>query len=673
MKKALSLFLILLFIFSFIPAFASDDMEQILISLKKRIPSTEKYEEFNSRVNQYNNKTFYAFEWYSNADGKFSSMNVTVSDSGIITSFSRYDSSTESENKININRPSYAEALLKAKELSKSLNPSIADKLLIEKASQSENIFDTSYRFKITRMENGIPVLHDNGYIPLDSAAEKIISYSVNYTENIEFPSSDGIIDKSTAIDAYKEKLGLELRYFFVYDNNIKQAYPAYVPSESSDTYINALTGEVVEITYTPEANKEMINGSGSLTMGTINDSALTKPETEELERISGLLSEEKLLEIIKSNKYIAPEKGMSKESFSLNKAPYEKDGYYVSFDFSSKEDNFRYASYTINAKSGEIINYRLNKDIPYDAKEKISEEKAYSDADIAVSYLAGEKYGEFKETKSENFSKSYQRMVNGIPTEDYISIGYDKFSGKINRYSISYSGIDFPDISEIASPEEIANSMFSQIEYFPCYIINGSGSEIVYIMKAPVAIKLNPFHGKLLDYNGEEYEWKMPFIYNDIKGHWAEKYISQLASYRIGFNEESFRPDDEITKSDYISLLSAIMISYEPIMLKTGRDNSVEISMAVRRGITDGKEDLTKNLTRADGAVYMIRALGIDEYASMNIYKKPYPDVEKNAGHIAILSAMGVFKGDSAGNFNPDKPLTRAEALVTIYNYLLN
>ena len=87
MKKALSLFLILLFIFSFIPAFASDDMEQILISLKKRIPSTEKYEEFNSRVNQYNNKTFYAFEWYSNADGKFSSMNVTVSDSGIITSF----------------------------------------------------------------------------------------------------------------------------------------------------------------------------------------------------------------------------------------------------------------------------------------------------------------------------------------------------------------------------------------------------------------------------------------------------------------------------------------------------------------------------------------------------------------------------------------------------------
>ena len=69
----------------------------------------------------------------------------------------------------------------------------------------------------------------------------------------------------------------------------------------------------------------------------------------------------------------------------------------------------------------------------------------------------------------------------------------------------------------------------------------------------------------------------------------------------------------------------------------------------------------------------HMIRALGIDEYASMNIYKKPYPDVEKNAGHIAILSAMGVFKGDSAGNFNPDKPLTRAEALATIYNYLLN
>lgn len=51
-----------------------------------------------------------------------------------------------------------------------------------------------------------------------------------------------------------------------------------------------------------------------------------------------------------------------------------------------------------------------------------------------------------------------------------------------------------------------------------------------------------------------------------------------------------------------------------------------------------------------------------------------PFPDVPADADYAeaaAVLAELGIFKGDSAGNFNPDQTISRAEAAAVICRML--
>ena len=86
MKKLLCLLITVIFIFTALPSYAQDgNMEKILLSVKERIPATESFEEFNSRINSFNGRNVYYFEWSSNFKEKYTSLNVTATESGIIS------------------------------------------------------------------------------------------------------------------------------------------------------------------------------------------------------------------------------------------------------------------------------------------------------------------------------------------------------------------------------------------------------------------------------------------------------------------------------------------------------------------------------------------------------------------------------------------------------------
>ena len=87
---------------------------------------------------------------------------------------------------------------------------------------------------------------------------------------------------------------------------------------------------------------------------------------------------------------------------------------------------------------------------------------------------------------------------------------------------------------------------------------------------------------------------------------------------------------------------------------------------------ISEDERDDDAEVTREVAAVYMIRAIGAENYAKYNdIYVTPFNDVTENKGYSALLSAMGVLSGDGNGNFNPNREMTRAESIIMIYNYL--
>ncbi len=120
------------------------------------------------------------------------------------------------------------------------------------------------------------------------------------------------------------------------------------------------------------------------------------------------------------------------------------------------------------------------------------------------------------------------------------------------------------------------------------------------------------------LSFDGE----KDAKAFNDIEGHWAEKYIDSAAAYMY-CSEESFSPDTDATRADIayaVSLALELVVEDE----KTG-DRFTDFSLvkdqmesavlaAVENGIIVGYEDSALRpenpVTRAEAAVIIHRAL---------------------------------------------------------------
>ena len=126
MKRIFALALAITVLFSYASfAMETDKTEEVLASVKERIPGTDSFDTFenNSEI-EINGRTLYQFSWYKKAGGR--SIEVAVTGDGVITSYSVYDPENDNtERKPTINRPSSEEMLPKAQALVDALNPSL--------------------------------------------------------------------------------------------------------------------------------------------------------------------------------------------------------------------------------------------------------------------------------------------------------------------------------------------------------------------------------------------------------------------------------------------------------------------------------------------------------------------------------------------------------------------
>ncbi|MEK3832840.1 MULTISPECIES: S-layer homology domain-containing protein [unclassified Paenibacillus] len=88
--------------------------------------------------------------------------------------------------------------------------------------------------------------------------------------------------------------------------------------------------------------------------------------------------------------------------------------------------------------------------------------------------------------------------------------------------------------------------------------------------------------------------------------------------------------------------------------------------------GFPDGQFKPDERVTRSQMALMIARNLGYD--ASAAVGTPPFPDVAVRhyaAAAIAFVNAQGVMKGDPAGKFRGNAPITRAEMAAAAANYL--
>lgn len=664
------------------------EAEKILATVKTRIGDTEKYDEFNSFVNEYDGVTNYHFSWSREDEGIYEALNLSTDENGVITDYCNYERALESIYSQNIfpsmNKISYTEALEKARELVKKLNPSIYESLEITQNPNSHLLFDDGFEFLIQRKEDGVSVYEDVGNVELNSDATKITNFSLQYSSGLELESKENILSSEEAWEVFEKNCGMELKYFTKYEDKKKGIYLAYTPVMMYDQYINAKTGEIEgrwnrsHYSYTEDstADKETATDMGSGSSINFSDA-----ERREIDNISGLLSMADAEKKIREMEILDFDKGEILNNIVLYKNEYMNKYMYRMNFYLNSDKTYKYSNAVIDAKTGELLAWNSITD---DEPKEISDEEASELLDNALEKIMPKHFEEFKPNESaskDNCSRAYTRYVNGIEyNENEIGLTVNANNGKITSYNYSYDALEFPGMENVLTERE-AFEVYSQntdmlLYYIPTVLENKENAlrEDTGVLgyKLGDSFEVDAKTGERLNYYGSE---NKKIAYTDIDGHYAQKQIEALAEYSIGFETEQFKPDEFITQNDFITLLISTFVNRSAVMLKDGEGVSQQYRFAQNTGIIYGEEaNPSETITRMQAAVYMIRMMGLEKIAELdNIYKPIFEDVDEGTGYANLLGAMKVFNGDEKNNFKPDKKLTRADAAILIYNYLNN
>ncbi|WP_200965330.1 S-layer homology domain-containing protein [Insulibacter thermoxylanivorax] len=214
---------------------------------------------------------------------------------------------------------------------------------------------------------------------------------------------------------------------------------------------------------------------------------------------------------------------------------------------------------------------------------------------------------------------------------------------------------------------------------------------------------------GEANDYTGDpssETAASLPFP--DIRGHWAEEIIMQYADGGIinGFPDGTFRPDQPVTTAEFIvmvinsgtrvdeqgvrdwdeAFLERIVTQSKKNILKfAGHDfsygdpwyqNYVDMAMNISLiGRFQFEEEYTKPLTREKAASIAVNFSMVYDGFIQNEYGDIAATIFKDFRHFSSMYArfagkaaiLGLMQGGPGGEFNPQRQLTRAEALTII------
>ncbi|MFJ7731439.1 S-layer homology domain-containing protein [Lysinibacillus sp. NPDC097231] len=181
---------------------------------------------------------------------------------------------------------------------------------------------------------------------------------------------------------------------------------------------------------------------------------------------------------------------------------------------------------------------------------------------------------------------------------------------------------------------------------------------------------------------------------FRDLSGHYAKEAIEKL--YSLGIYSDTsnfFSPNTPMKRIDFTTAIGKavdLRVFEEKKSKKTPSTSvfkdlkrSVKdygyIESALNKGIIKGvSADYFKPdnaITRAEAATIFVRALGLENRAPDPGYVTKFAD-DKQIPNFArdgiyIVNELGLMMGDPTGRFNPNKPLTRAEASAVLERFL--
>ncbi len=176
-------------------------------------------------------------------------------------------------------------------------------------------------------------------------------------------------------------------------------------------------------------------------------------------------------------------------------------------------------------------------------------------------------------------------------------------------------------------------------------------------------------------------------YQFTDMTNHWSAPFveIAKSQGYIEGYEDDTFRPDQEINRAEAAKLIAMWM---NPGLYECTESYFTDVScaewfgkyvqhlrrMAVIEGYTDGTFRPSAFITRAEALKMMLYAKGMihpDASGVENIFSDVFSE---NWFYAPVLKgySMGIVSGYADGTFGPNKSITRAEFTKMFVNTFL-
>ncbi|MBC8595387.1 YcdB/YcdC domain-containing protein [Qingrenia yutianensis] len=691
MKKMIcvSLSIAMLITSLFVPsAFAADKgVEQAILTAKNLLDiSDDRYviDEFSQNGEDYN------LSWKNRSENVLDGISATVS-GGEITSY--YKNYERDYDRMKFPTVTKEDAQAKGESFIAKVCPTVFENMKIER-SNFERYAGGTYTFTYTRYYDSVPVRDQETYVEVAADSGEVVGFNTNYDRNLTFEDKNGAVGFEKAKDGYIKNFGYELKYVLKYDDKEKtnNAFLAYVPNDVKYyTYLDAMTGELVDVKDLMFESRGGMGDKQSAAMGMLpddtnnakseNGAVLSKEEQALNEEIAMLPKQDEIVNKIKAVEEFKIDGGYTVERYKIFK---NYDGEYFASVELSNEGAKRGEDYTTKYIKYNLTANRLENYSSYgtDIRTENDKKADFSDMEEKSQKFIDEYYAEFanefKYTKDVNSDYVYKfnRIYGGIKVNsNFISFAYDEYTGELTNVNFNRDEAKFASKENVKNIDELYSKILTSDTLKLNYIVYrkyGADNKLMRAAKLVYSLDDNYtlYDANTLDevdYSGE-HPVERTYNYDDIENHYVKPYAEKLAQLDIGFDGTSLRPDESVTKRDYLALIALADNRY---YFDYASDQLAKIM--IRNGIIE-KDDknLDEPVSRIDAVRFMINKLGYKEVASKtSIFNCPFADIPENMIGYATLGAAFGIVSDKSDVLDAQTNLTRADALIIIYNYL--
>lgn len=566
-----------------------------------------------------------------------------------------------------------------------------------------DTLSGNSYRFSGEVLLNGLssPLTYS---ITVRASDNQVTRFNRDAAAGIflgDVPGNKPAIGQPQASEALKESLALRLEYVLEEDGTT--AVLRYLPEDTDTFYIDAATGEALNITEL-EALVDGGVGAGGSSNASGDSSAsreeglkdLSQAEQAGIAKLEGVLSTGALDQRVRS----VAAYGLS--GYALASASYEleeaeegaRDQVLCVLSYvRSSEDDSTSRMITVDARTGAVESIWSSASRLEDAEHPpLTLAEAQKKAEDFLKGFCGDRWAALTLYESRNdtenrrpyYTFTYVQAVNEIPfPENCYTIAVDCRDGSVYRLNYRYSeSVTFANPTGIVDEVSALDAWMGTYDTALGYrlvprALNSSNELEAYL----IGVGFSHYYGLKLTYALEREDYCLgidaatgkpvwrevgdsTISYTDLDGSWAKADVEKLASYDVGYDGGTFRPQKNLTQWDMVALLVSLEgYRIDPTDADRATADSV-YSTAYRMGALAREErDEERAVTRGELVKYLLNCAGYGPAARLEgIFTCSYSDAadipSSELGYAALAQGLGMVQG----GYHGDRVATRAE-----------